>query len=117
MHHSLDGGIVEDRSRKLLVRLFWGQALVSIILGLWLTLHFYDTSSFVDYSTAAALAVVSLVFGALPWWIGFRLNRGQGTLLALIYSGASLLAFPIGTVLGGVQLFLLRDISRRSTKP
>ncbi|CAA7621363.1 hypothetical protein [Magnetospirillum sp. SS-4] len=116
IRHLADGGSAEPRKRKLLVWLFRGQSLVSVAAALWLAASLAmspaDSPSADETAYSLSMLMIFLVLGGVPWWIGLRLKRGLGTVSATLYSGISLFAFPVGTVLGGMQLFLLREISR-----
>lgn len=110
-----------DRKRLWLVRLFWGQAMVLLGCGLlmaaWFGVFILDTPNvdrMDDANDLLKLAGQIMAFSILPYWIGLRLKQGKGMVSAALYSVPSLLVFPIGTILGGLQLLLLRDLHRLS---
>lgn len=113
------GASSPDRKRLWLVRLFWGQSMVLLGCGLlmaaWFGVFILDTPNvdrMDDANDLLKLAGQIMAFSILPYWIGLRLKQGKGMVSAALYSLPSLLVFPIGTILGGLQLFLLRDLHR-----
>jgi hypothetical protein len=117
-------GAVQDtsRQRRFLTWMFWGQALLgvaasgvaAVMMGGFTVDSPTASDGMFDLAALSTFILSIVVFSALPWWIGLRVKQQRSLVPALLYSVMLLFAFPIGTIVGGVQLALLRSLQQKA---